>query len=442
MDFSKIKKIFYIVAIISMLLSIKSKVFGASYEYTFADTNDSISLFPLSDYYIYCYGKKDGSSYRIQLIVCDEQFTITNDKEYISLPLNSHYWNVTGTINLTTLNNQIQNFTAPSNTVTASWRIHGSFINTWSNQNLFTNFDLKYENGDTFNPNNVSIDPFFSNPEELEDAPENVFIELGDYSANDYLYFHLLEVTNIMPMSNSDSTYYYNDKTFALNKDSKYYTQLLDTTKYYYSIPRSALGLNPDTSYFYVLTNSKTQIDNSINPITEGDDIYDVIMQDTTGIITQDMATNDKLQNINQEFNEYKQQQEEFQNQNSLTPETETDIENSLGYSNSNAEITNMRQGFFTRLSQMLANLTNYNLREDTAVAIPFPNTQKNITLHSIDIYNNVGEPLKTIINLFWIFIFNFYLYKFINHLYIAITTGKILKDFNATNETITNHML
>ena len=77
MDFSKIKKIFYIVAIISMLLSIKSKVFAASIDsihyndFTF-DVSEN-----LNSHYLVCLISQDGSgNYHLEYIITEKPVTI------------------------------------------------------------------------------------------------------------------------------------------------------------------------------------------------------------------------------------------------------------------------------------------------------------------------------------------------------------------------------
>lgn len=458
MDFSKIKKIFYIVAIISMILSIKSRVFGAFGFYTINNSTETLDLSSIEDYYYYvgaCYYTSE-RSYTYQVVVSDKPFIIyrnsnptnTNGGSFYSLEQCSIY-TAFGSGSLTQLRNIISN-ASPTVSTSANYgfttynpsRANGNLTIPANSAVIACNFDIKDQNGDIFFHNSDIVDPFFSNPEELQDAPENVFIELGDYSANEYLYFHLLEVTNIMPMSNNDSTYYYNDHTFALNKDSKYYTQLFDTTKYYYSIPRSALGLNPNTSYFYVLTNSSTQIANSINPITEGDGVYDVIMQDTTGIITEDMAANDKLQNINQEFNDYQQQQQEFQNQNSLTPETETDISNNLSFNNSTPQFSNLFNSYFSRLTSLVSDLGNYNDYSVITLDLPIPHSSTTIPLRSDMLSSNIPTDIYTIIQMFWLFIFGSYYIKFLIRIYRLASTGLLLDYYSLSGEIITHDML
>lgn len=119
-----------------------------------------------------------------------------------------------------------------------------------------------------------------------------------------------------------------------------------------------------------------------------------------------------------------------------------SDIDTSLDFNNQNAGLNNLNNGFFSRLTTMLSNLLGYDLSEDTSVSIPLPNSNKNIVLHSIDIYNNITGGLRLIINAFWIYIFSFYMWKFINKIYIAVSSGNILDTFSSSGEAITNDML
>lgn len=255
-----------------------------------------------------------------------------------------------------------------------------------------------------------------------------------------------MTITNYVTAN--DPIYYYNDKVFVLNKDTQYYGDYgSDSDYYYYFIPRYELGLEKDTSYVYVLSSNSDPISNSNGQLEKdtANGLFDVLTADTTGIITQAESDSDNFRRIEQSLQQTQEQQQNFQDtllNPNISNETNTSIDSSLSYNNSNQNLTNHREGFFTRLSVMLSNLTLYNINQDTAVTIPVPFTNGSITLHSIDINNNVTGTFRTIVDLFWYFVFSFYLYKFINHVYISVTTGKILKDFNATTETISNHML
>lgn len=129
---------------------------------------------------------------------------------------------------------------------------------------------------------------------------DKVFINSNDYGTIDTLYFKILEVTNVVENSQdvSQNIYYYNDLTFSLNNKSEYIHEFFDTSTYYYSIPYSALKLKKDKSYYFLLTNSKTQINQSLGELTENDNIYDIILCDTQNLITtQDEILNSIINN-------------------------------------------------------------------------------------------------------------------------------------------------
>lgn len=319
--------------------------------------------------------------------------------------------------------------------------IENGTIKYITNTNIYNGF-AGIENNDIFYEKNASIffAPSFDNVTEIENGyPDGVYISRGDYSKNDYLYFHLLQITYAVTINDgNDTAYYYSDKIFALNKDSKYF-RLWESDPQdiqnlsYYSIPRYALTLDTDSSYLYVLSNSGSQISNSTNILEEDIDngIYDVIQSDTSGIISAQDSINDKLQNLDDNLND-----------NTVSDDTNTDIENSLNFNNQNSGLNNLNNGFFSRLTTMLSNLLGYNLSEDTSITIPLPNSNKSLILHSKNIYDNVTGALRVIINAFWIYIFSFYMWKFINKIYIAVSTGNILDTFTSSGEAITNDML
>ena len=283
MDFSKIKKIFYIVAIISMLLSIKSRVFAATpttffneqvtqiepIQITNNNTLTPINFLFSSSYDMYTiivktlpnedvfegYGvivhkgdtlkiqysdKKNGSDRAYPTLifsapnkVCVISFPITLD-DYLQtnydntmndFSTSSLWWDTTvektfGGWSFSDFSNSF-----PDNVFYSS----NSYID------FYNNLDEKIDGYTPF------ISPFFDNIEEIRQGyPESVIISRGNFSENDALYFHLLKITNTVPDGNQ-STYYYDSKVFKLTKDSKYYkTYDADTeNKYsYYYIDR------------------------------------------------------------------------------------------------------------------------------------------------------------------------------------------------------------
>lgn len=147
---------------------------------------------------------------------------------------------------------------------------------------------------------------------------------------------------------------------------------------------------------------------------------------------------NNNINNLNNNINNVNDALTNTTPDNSIS----SDIDNSLNFNNQNESLNNLNGGFFSRLTTMLSNLLGYNLSEDTSVSIPLPNSNKTIVLHSKIIYDNVTGALRLIINAFWVYIFSFYMWKFINKIYIAVSTGNILDTFSSSGEAITNDML
>lgn len=459
MDFSKIKKIFYIVAIISMLLSIKSKVLGAS-DITLnsvirsgatssTDTYKAILPEFLNDQYWVIRQVNTNNGWDTRLYYADSPFYLTTNSstgrfDHRVYMYQMTYGGVTDTYTYTFTNGQTTDIIGDS-------QLSNSWVNSSSFSWAYANFDF-YVNGELATITNFIpkvVYPSFDNVTEIENGnPDGVYISPGDYSRNDNLYFHLLEIDKTV--SNSDtSIYYYSDKTFALNKDSEYFRTWVDPAieGYYYYIPRYKLGLSQNTSYLYVLNNSKNQIQNSQGIYTkdESNGVYDVVQSDTAGVITATEEESDRMKNIEQSLI---QNQETTNNisetlTNTTVPqETETDINGSLDFNNQNQQLTSLNNGFFSRLTSMLSNLLGYDLSEDTTVSVPLPNSNQSLVLHSINIHNNVTGALRLIINAFWVYIFTFYLWKFINKIYIAVSSGNILDSFSSGGEAITNDML
>lgn len=447
MDFSKIKKIFYIVAIISILLSIKSRVLGASdIKVTLIKGGSdgvggvtytaTLPSFLNDKYWVIQQISKSNGEYITYLYYSDDSFSITSNSSngLFGKYINQVNLSYSGTDNNYTYD---ENFIGFSNSsISGTYQLNTTWLNstTW----IYGNFDL-YINNNLANIENFIprfTYPSFDNTNEIEQGyPDGVLISRGSYSENDTLYFHLLKITNTVNDSNN-TIYYYSPKIFALNKDSKYYrTYDADTeNKYsYYYINRSALTLDTNSSYLYVLSNSSESYTNSygiLQPDIPGG-IYDVIQSDTTGVITSQDSTNDKIQNIDDTLND-----------NNISSDTETNIEDSLNFDNKNEGLNNLNNGFFSRLTSMLSNLLGYNLSDDTAVSIPFPNSEKHLILHSKDIHDHVNGAIRVIINAFWVYVFSYYLWKFINKIYISVSSGNILDSFSSSGEAITNNML
>lgn len=155
-----------------------------------------------------------------------------------------------------------------------------------------------YNNQDTIFDQNLPFNkPVFDNSQsEIQTLDfDYLFINPRDYGVDNKLYFKLLEVTNVVENQQdaSQNIYYYNDLTFSFDKNSKYIKEFFDSGTYYYALPYSALKLKKDKSYYFVLTNNNTQINQSVGELFINDNIYDIILCDTQNLIT----TSDEILN-------------------------------------------------------------------------------------------------------------------------------------------------
>lgn len=419
--------------------------------YNVLSYNQDINLpadFISSNYYWFCYISNNTSGFNgflLRIFYSDKEFTVNNSNGTLIIPSLTDarvisYQTSGPSRSLSNIQTYINSLSFDLTNVSTNNYTNLNLLPSTYNKGgiLASNFNIKDSNGNIVvsQTNSYFYAPHFDNVSEIENGyPDGVYISRGDYSENDTLYFHLLKITYTVSDDN-ETIYYYSPKIFALDKNSKYYYTWENdpNNEYsYYYIPRSALGLDTNSSYLYVLSNSSDSYTNSYGILEENpsNGIYDVIQSNTIGVITSQDSTNDKIQNIDDTLND-----------DTVSNDTETDIEDSLNFDNQNEGLNNLNGGFFSRLTTMFSNLLGYNLAEDTSVSLPLPNSNKSIVLHSKDIYDNVTGALRLIINAFWIYIFSFYMWKFINKIYIAVSTGNILDTFSSSGEAITNDML
>lgn len=353
-----------------------------------------------------------------------------------------------------------------------TWTSNSS-TNCTVEKGIFDNPDFYYSNFDVFDldnnstslDSNVYVKPKFDTPvSDIENLQFSyLLISPNDYGVSDPLYLHRLEVSYIVPDGNN-STYYYSDQIFRLDSSSPYFEELGDSGSgvYYYGIPFYKFQFLKDSQYILFISSSPEGINNSNGPITSPfrDDIFQLVNLDTTNKLTDNQVITSFYQNnsdntediVNNtqdtkdntdDIKESTQNIEGFLTDGSVSSSTEGDINSSLNFDNSNDALNNQNSGFFTRLTSLVSSLATYNLGDDTSVVIPLPNSHgKTITLHSQDIYEGVNGTLRSIINAFWLFVFMFYLWRFINKIYIAVSTGNILDTFSSSGEAITQSML
>lgn len=306
---------------------------------------------------------------------------------------------------------------------------------------IFANHNIinTYDNSVIYNSSIFTYPYFTPSATDIQDLNfENLFVELGDYNLSENkLYLHALEITNSVP-ENDEVLYYYSDNVFNLDSKSIYYKQFLDTTNYYFSIPKSSINFGVDKSYLLVLTDKKFLEMNSIGLYekNETEGFFDVVLVDTSGIVTESEVINNNLNNINNNMNP------NSPINNQLESSTDESIDTNLNFNNQNSTLNNLNNGFFTRLTSLLNNMIDYDSNVDTVVSIPYPNSNKTLDLHSNMISSNLSNVLQLLISAFWFYVFGFYMFKFINKIYIAVTSGSILDTFSNNDEAITNNML
>ena len=462
---NKWRKILIILSIINLCFILFAKitnVFGYTYYDEILATNIEVPDNVLNDRNIFYFIRTNvtGGLYSVYLIQYDKNATLSYQYDENAGLYYRNKFHITGKYVNTSYTehskqdciNFIKNMPSYTLTQTGNNTILTFGDNVFNDKTVyFSNNDIKY-----YNSNNIAFNdsvfhsPYFDNVTEIEKGyPDGVFISRGDYSENDALYFHLLKITNTVPDGN-ESTFYYNDKVFLLRKDTKYYRTYPNDTNNeysYYYVKRSELTLDTDSSYLYVLSNDSDPI-----TITYGTlqvdipgGVYNVVESDTAGVITAQDSLNDKIANINNNQQEVANNSNNINNfltENIISNETNNNINTNLDYNNQNQGLNNLNSGFFSRLTSMLSNLVGYNLSEDSTVSLPLPHSNKSIILHSKPIYDNVTGGLRLIINAFWLYTFSFYMWKFINKIYIAISTGNILDTFSSSGEAITNDML
>lgn len=263
----------------------------------------------------------------------------------------------------------------------------------------------------------------------------------GSLESTDNLYFHVLTITNYV--TSNDPIYYYNDRVFVLNNKSAYYSELFDTSKYYYSIKKYELGLQTNTSYIFLLSNSGDSINNSNGAITKDTSIgyYDVVTADTTGIITQAQVDSDNFNNMNDNIGKMENTINDTFTNTDVTQDTNNDINNNLNFNNSN-NLDSAYTGFFSRLTTLISSLGDYDLSQISSISLPVPHSSSSITLYSNLISSHLSSAITTIIYAFWYFIFGKYFISFIIKIYKLIVTGLILEKTNTNDEVITDDVL
>lgn len=343
-----------------------------------------------------------------------------------------------------------------------------SFPKTYPFLYATKNIYNRYDNGIVFaeNGQKIKVPEIVTTLQDLETLNFDVLsINAWDYSNTDFdVLFYDLNYGS----DTADSLYPVN--VITLNKDTLYFNADLtadaDVNAIYW-IPIEEIGFNWQKGYKYGIKFAVRNYDIGSGPGTgngsfgdasgggfRGDDYIYNYLGDGITFTVSDTVQDSVISSLNSSTKDKKDQQnhDETMNKmddinNALTNTTvdgsvSSDVENSLNFNNQNEGLNNLNNGFFSRLASMLSSLLGYNLTDVSTINIPLPHTNKVITLRSDLLYANMTDALKTLIFAFWTYLFTFYMFKFINKLYIAISTGNILDTFSSNDEVITNSML
>lgn len=459
-DYSKLKKILIILMIVNILWTFYNRVFGADNTVFFTNCVD-LSQKPYtfdmgsSSYggtrtvklpsFIYDYNNiliamlvNDRNVYtKVGIIVFSDSKIMVNSsgtiygevgKDYYTKNLNFYS---TGedmsTLNLTDFNHFNNKNNAPS------WSGYLTNQSNYGYTAVFGNI-YNYENQDDIIIDNTP----FKNPQfdqsdsEIQSLDfDKIFINPYDFGTQDNLYFKILQVTNVVTNSDdvSQNIYYYNDLTFTLNSKSKYIHEFLDSGTYYYSIPYSALKLKKDQTYYFILTDSSNQIEQTIGEIVENDHIFDVVLADTQNIVT----TQDEILNsiIN---NNPSDNTNNIINDNLPRPSYE---DSNINIPGMNINIPNDSTSFgFDYIFNTIYN-SIYSEPEPIQITIPFVDYRFTINpnflnewLHKLDVdlvVGGINNIVLDFIHAFYYFIISYYIINDVRKTIEKVKTGDIM---------------
>lgn len=325
----------------------------------------------------------------------------------------------------------------------------------------YSTHDIQDKNGDPVFVANGSAEPSFRNPsiantdDELSSGNfDSVLINNGDYNYDgNYFYFHVAKVEELA--SGSGVPYYVDEKVFALDRNSEYFLQ--GDGFYGYSIPiKKIFAFENNKKYILLLSSSA----GSISTLTE-DLIFDkkeftVSEKPIEEVINDNQdITNDKL---DEQTNAIKNQTDVIQNQTNVIQNQTDVIQNtsdqlfSNEYDESQINISTEQSdnidsssitNFVTTLLQNIQNIATGDWNSVETVSIPLGFVDENIEFRSDLISSHIPQALKIIINLFWMYLFGMYIFKYTSKLIDWLKSGDILnnKEMGA-NEVITSSML
>lgn len=162
----------------------------------------------------------------------------------------------------------------------------------------------------------------------------------------------------------------------------------------------------------------------------------DVIVDYLTN--SSEKQTNDIIGAINEQTNTIQEQTTVIEQQTEAITSTDFD-EDSVDIDTSSADVDNSTEsGLFTTIF----NAFNNSIQNDSVeyINIPLPNNSGSLSIPSNIVSSHLGG-LSLLINAFWLYVFGFYAFKFVNNLLIKIKDGTILDGYTSS-EVITSDMV
>lgn len=350
---------------------------------------------------------------------------------------------------------------------------NSSFTSTGSSRNnlayvSINNNNLVYSSLDIYNTNNelVFSSPYNEPPRRvpeiatsLEDLQTLNFdvlsIDGWDYSNEDfYLLIYDRNYSETVSFNNL-----YPKKEILLNEDSPFYVSEISadpTVNKIFWIPKGELGLEwkIDGTYgfrFAIRESIESEFAEWAYSYLDDELQFTVNSNVSSTVIasfnnaTEKTNDNNEFNEINNNLKEQKQQSQEFYNNVLSDTYDEAQIDNTLG--NISESSTNFDDseftGLFTAIFGRFSNIINGNYNEIEYISYPIPNTQESIVISSDILQTKIqGTFIYTLLQIFWMYLFGLYTFKFSYNLIKKIKDGSILNGYENSNEVITSNMM
>lgn len=486
------KRVFRILLIVLIIMLIGTKVFAVDIETDYNDTTIDVPEDYFDYKFVILYTQENVTGYksnRLNIYICDDEFSISQVKysslygDYRSTFSPSGYvfrknFAVEG------LNNSdIQNYINQNSTVGTS-KSKGDFVmrkevgTNFIVKFVITNFDASIF-GTTYSANASIV----KNPELATSLEDLQMLNFDVLSVNAWSYsnedFDILFYDRNYGSETTDGLY--PKRVITLNKDTEYYQSDLtadaDVNAIYW-IPNTATGLNfvKDGQYsirfakrnYYYEDGENTGSGNGSFGDASGGGFRDSATKYTYEYLGEminftidSSVSQEKIDLLNKStqeetekkyhdeemnaINEQKEQDAEFYNNILSNDYDENKADDTLSGTTSSTDSIDDSQytGLFSAIFGKFSNIINGDYSIVDEIHYPLPNTDKEIIVTSDLLSSKIqGTWIYTFLQVFWLFLFGMYIFKFSNNLIRKIKDGSILNGYENNNEVITSTML